>query len=177
MFIPANASLTAFLIHITRRLYTRNSVEERLLQLCEKRRGLEQLFQPGPTRNTSTGCKLLEDVLKWGTQQLFRGAAGAWPDGEGAGEGGPQPMDTEGSGKRQDKAAYTPEQVQEVVGLGAAACSGGEAAAAGGEGEGQEAEGGAAPLGPGLELVVVRTWPDLDKTLDDATTVTGGLSC
>lgn len=121
--------------------------------------------------------------MKWGTQQLFRGAAGTWPDGEGAGEGGPQPMDTEGSGKRQDKAAYTPEQVQEVVGLGAAACCSGEAAAAAGEAEGQEAaqgaeaEGGAAPLGPGLELVAVRTWPDLDKTLDDAATVTGGLGC
>ena len=50
----------------------RGSVEERLLQLVEKRRGLEALFRPGPSRSTSLGSRLLEDILKWGTTALFK---------------------------------------------------------------------------------------------------------
>ncbi|GIM15000.1 hypothetical protein Vretimale_17869 [Volvox reticuliferus] len=202
------------------RLFARGTVEERLLQLVDRRRGLEQAFQPGSGGSAATatgrgagagasgasgGLKALEEILKWGTTQLFK------PAGEGAdatGSMGAGTMDaslpsTVDSGaadgsrgvngtaasRGQERAMYSDEQVREILDLGYLACcsaSGTEdavdaaaaAVAVAAETEppdvgamsaaaGASGDGGGVPLGPGLELVAVRTWGDVDKRLED----------
>ncbi|XP_023518960.1 protein CHROMATIN REMODELING 4-like isoform X2 [Cucurbita pepo subsp. pepo] len=51
------------------RLVVRASVEERILQLAKKKLMLDQLFV-----NKSGSQKEVEDILKWGTEELFRGS-------------------------------------------------------------------------------------------------------
>jgi hypothetical protein len=43
-----------------------------MLQLVEKRKGMEAVLKPGPTRTAGTSSRLLEDILRWGTATLFR---------------------------------------------------------------------------------------------------------
>ncbi|GLI58399.1 hypothetical protein VaNZ11_000099 [Volvox africanus] len=201
------------------RLYARGTVEERLLQLVDRRRGLEQAFQPGSggsaataagraagasASGSSVGLKALEEILKWGTAQLFK-QSGEGADATGLmGSGGadasaPSNVDsarTDGSGvvhaaatsRRQERATYSDEQVQEILDLGYSACcntsaTDADAVDAAGAAMVAEAEppdvglmsaaavaggdGGGVPLGPGLELVTVRTWGDVDKRLED----------
>ncbi|KAK9823247.1 hypothetical protein WJX72_001331 [[Myrmecia] bisecta] len=60
------AALTVF------RLYVRGSVEERILQLVEKKRGMDAVLKPGPgSRASAASARLLEDILRWGTTDLF----------------------------------------------------------------------------------------------------------
>nr|AMP82932.1 CHD3-type chromatin-remodeling factor PICKLE [Catalpa bungei] len=60
------------------RLVVRASVEERILQLAKKKLMLDQLFV-----NKSGSQKEVEDILKWGTEELFSGSPSmAGKDGE-----------------------------------------------------------------------------------------------
>lgn len=61
------------------RLVVRASVEERILQLAKKKLMLDQLFV-----NKSGSQKEVEDILKWGTEELFNDGPNA--DGKDAGE-------------------------------------------------------------------------------------------
>lgn len=61
------------------RLVVRASVEERILQLAKKKLMLDQLFV-----NKSGSQKEVEDILKWGTEELFNDSPGT--DGKDAGE-------------------------------------------------------------------------------------------
>uniref|UniRef100_A0A6P4A959 protein CHROMATIN REMODELING 4 isoform X1 n=1 Tax=Ziziphus jujuba TaxID=326968 RepID=A0A6P4A959_ZIZJJ len=61
------------------RLVVRASVEERILQLARKKLMLDQLFV-----NKSGSQKEVEDILKWGTEELFNDSPGS--DGKDAGE-------------------------------------------------------------------------------------------
>ncbi|CAH8320404.1 unnamed protein product [Eruca vesicaria subsp. sativa] len=54
------------------RLVVRASVEERILQLAKKKLMLDQLFV-----NKSGSQKEFEDILRWGTEELFSDSAGA----------------------------------------------------------------------------------------------------
>ncbi|KAG2245906.1 hypothetical protein Bca4012_091177 [Brassica carinata] len=54
------------------RLVVRASVEERILQLAKKKLMLDQLFV-----NKSGSQKEFEDILRWGTEELFNDSAGA----------------------------------------------------------------------------------------------------
>ncbi|GIL66592.1 hypothetical protein Vafri_20082 [Volvox africanus] len=203
------------------RLYARGTVEERLLQLVDRRRGLEQAFQPGSGASATTaagrgagagasgasvGLKALEEILKWGTAQLFKqageGADATGLMGPGATDASaPSNVDSaraDGGGvvhaaatsRRQERAVYSDEQVQDILDLGYSACcsssgtdadavdASAAAAAMVAEAEppdvgamsaaaGAGGDGGGSPLGPGLELVTVRTWGDVDKRLED----------
>ncbi|CAH8289279.1 unnamed protein product [Eruca vesicaria subsp. sativa] len=53
------------------RLVVRASVEERILQLAKKKLMLDQLFV-----NKSGSQKEFEDILRWGTEELFKDSAG-----------------------------------------------------------------------------------------------------
>ncbi|CAN1225433.1 Protein CHROMATIN REMODELING 4 [Linum grandiflorum] len=53
------------------RLVVRASVEERILQLAKKKLMLDQLFV-----NKSGSQKEVEDILRWGTEELFTNATG-----------------------------------------------------------------------------------------------------
>ncbi|KAJ4980389.1 hypothetical protein NE237_031226 [Protea cynaroides] len=61
------------------RLVVRASVEERILQLAKKKLMLDQLFV-----NKSGSQKEVEDILRWGTEELFNDSSGG--AGKGAGE-------------------------------------------------------------------------------------------
>ncbi|XP_062096560.1 protein CHROMATIN REMODELING 4 isoform X3 [Humulus lupulus] len=61
------------------RLVVRASVEERILQLAKKKLMLDQLFV-----NKSGSQKEVEDILKWGTEELFNDSLGT--DGKDTGE-------------------------------------------------------------------------------------------
>lgn len=61
------------------RLVVRASVEERILQLAKKKLMLDQLFV-----NKSESQKEVEDILKWGTEELFNDSPGI--DGKDTGE-------------------------------------------------------------------------------------------
>ncbi|XP_042497855.1 protein CHROMATIN REMODELING 4-like isoform X2 [Macadamia integrifolia] len=61
------------------RLVVRASVEERILQLAKKKLMLDQLFV-----NKSGSQKEVEDILRWGTEELFNDSAGV--AGKGTGE-------------------------------------------------------------------------------------------
>ncbi|XP_062012290.1 protein CHROMATIN REMODELING 4 isoform X1 [Rosa rugosa] len=61
------------------RLVVRASVEERILQLAKKKLMLDQLFV-----NKSESQKEVEDILKWGTEELFNDSPGM--DGKDTGE-------------------------------------------------------------------------------------------
>ncbi|KAF0908181.1 hypothetical protein E2562_023810, partial [Oryza meyeriana var. granulata] len=54
------------------RLVVRASVEERILQLAKKKLMLDQLFV-----NKSESQKEVEDIIRWGTEELFRNSDGA----------------------------------------------------------------------------------------------------
>ncbi|XP_020532268.1 protein CHROMATIN REMODELING 4 isoform X2 [Amborella trichopoda] len=54
------------------RLVVRASVEERILQLAKKKLMLDQLFV-----NKAESQKEVEDILRWGTEELFHDSAGA----------------------------------------------------------------------------------------------------
>lgn len=56
------------------RLYLRNTLEERLLQLSDRLKGLEGLFKQGHARSYSPGARVFEDVLRHGAAELFQQA-------------------------------------------------------------------------------------------------------
>ncbi|XVE67563.1 hypothetical protein DITRI_Ditri08aG0170500 [Diplodiscus trichospermus] len=60
------------------RLVVRASVEERILQLAKKKLMLDQLFV-----NKSGSQKEVEDILRWGTEELFSDSSGGKDSGEG----------------------------------------------------------------------------------------------
>ncbi|XVF00483.1 hypothetical protein REPUB_Repub04eG0004900 [Reevesia pubescens] len=60
------------------RLVVRASVEERILQLARKKLMLDQLFV-----NKSGSQKEVEDILRWGTEQLFNDSSSGKDSGEG----------------------------------------------------------------------------------------------
>ncbi|XVE67559.1 hypothetical protein DITRI_Ditri08aG0170200 [Diplodiscus trichospermus] len=62
------------------RLVVRASVEERILQLAKKKLMLDQLFV-----NKSGSQKEVEDILRWGTEELFSGSSSGKDSGEGNG--------------------------------------------------------------------------------------------
>ncbi|XP_078166050.1 protein CHROMATIN REMODELING 4-like [Carex rostrata] len=62
------------------RLVVRASVEERILQLSKKKLMLDQLFV-----NKSGSQKEVEDILRWGTEELFRETEGSPSDNNGEG--------------------------------------------------------------------------------------------
>ena len=57
------------------RLYTRGTVEERLLQLSDRMAGMEALFTQSHGRSYSAGAAVFEDVLRWGAEALFAAPA------------------------------------------------------------------------------------------------------
>ncbi|XVF46045.1 hypothetical protein PTKIN_Ptkin02bG0256400 [Pterospermum kingtungense] len=60
------------------RLVVRASVEERILQLAKKKLMLDQLFV-----NKSGSQKEVEDILRWGTEELFNDSSSGKDSGEG----------------------------------------------------------------------------------------------
>ena len=56
------------------RFFCRGTLEERLLALGEKTRGLEGALKQSHGRAYSPGARLFEDVLRWGVESLFEGA-------------------------------------------------------------------------------------------------------
>ena len=74
------------------RLYSRGCVEEKMLQLAERKRPLDAVLKPGPARSSLSGARLLEEVIRWGTQQLFRGE-GEGGEGRGRVAGDEEMMD------------------------------------------------------------------------------------
>ncbi|XWS55388.1 hypothetical protein CRYUN_Cryun10bG0170000 [Craigia yunnanensis] len=62
------------------RLVVRASVEERILQLAKKKLMLDQLFV-----NKSGSQKEVEDILRWGTEELFNDSSSGKDSGEGNG--------------------------------------------------------------------------------------------
>ncbi|XP_057797026.1 LOW QUALITY PROTEIN: protein CHROMATIN REMODELING 4-like [Salvia miltiorrhiza] len=79
------------------RLVVRASVEERILQLAKKKLMLDQLFV-----NKSGSQKEVEDILKWGTEELFSDSPSmAGKDGENNGNKDEAPAEIEPSSKRR----------------------------------------------------------------------------
>jgi hypothetical protein len=242
-----------------------------VLLRTHRRKPLDAVLRPGPARSSMSGARTLEDVIRWGSselfasmpdaaepaaaaaagtdaagehqQQLLQGAEGAAAAGgdvemkDAAAAGGEdasaaaaaagevaadadaaakasgseqqqQQLTTEGStGKSSSSEAahlitYTPEQIQQILDGGAAACaaaitalenapapspraSDSAAAAGSGSGGGATPGGGAAAavaavpadLGAGLDMALVRLWPDVEKRVDDDAGETGLLLC
>ncbi|XP_047967871.1 protein CHROMATIN REMODELING 4 isoform X2 [Salvia hispanica] len=79
------------------RLVVRASVEERILQLAKKKLMLDQLFV-----NKSGSQKEVEDILKWGTEELFGDSPSmAGKDGENNSDKDEAPAEIEPSSKRR----------------------------------------------------------------------------
>ncbi|KAK1410859.1 hypothetical protein QVD17_37400 [Tagetes erecta] len=79
------------------RLVVRASVEERILQLAKKKLMLDQLFV-----NKSGSQKEVEDILRWGTEQLFNDSSTqSEKDGETNGNKGDETVTTEHKNKRR----------------------------------------------------------------------------
>ncbi|KAL4312476.1 hypothetical protein GQ457_01G045740 [Hibiscus cannabinus] len=72
------------------RLVVRASVEERILQLAKKKLMLDQLFV-----NKSGSQKEVEDILRWGTEELFIDSSTGKDSGEGNNNKGDALMDIE----------------------------------------------------------------------------------
>ncbi|GMJ00626.1 chromatin remodeling 4, PICKLE RELATED 1 [Hibiscus trionum] len=72
------------------RLVVRASVEERILQLAKKKLMLDQLFV-----NKSGSQKEVEDILRWGTEELFIDSSTGKDSGEGNNNKEDAPMDIE----------------------------------------------------------------------------------
>ncbi|KAJ4771427.1 Chromodomain-helicase-DNA-binding protein 5 [Rhynchospora pubera] len=86
------------------RLVVRASVEERILQLAKKKLMLDQLFV-----NKSDSQKEVEDILRWGTEELFRENTGSPSDIVDS-------KDTNDSNKRSNNANGVGEQHRRRVG-------------------------------------------------------------
>lgn len=132
-----------------------------MLQLVEKRKGMEAVLKPGPTRTAGTSSRLLEDILRWGTATLFKekpqqhelgllpmaeaAAALAAADeakeqqgAEGQQEQQAEGMDVDGAAgaQQQQPGVYDDQQLQLLVARATDACAaepGAAKAAAGGE--------------------------------------------
>ncbi|KAD7478296.1 hypothetical protein E3N88_01432 [Mikania micrantha] len=78
------------------RLVVRASVEERILQLAKKKLMLDQLFV-----NKSGSQKEVEDILRWGTEQLFNDSSTQVQDGENNGNKEDESVITEHKNKRR----------------------------------------------------------------------------
>ncbi|KAL1567540.1 DNA helicase [Salvia divinorum] len=79
------------------RLVVRASVEERILQLAKKKLMLDQLFV-----NKSGSQKEVEDILKWGTEELFGDSPSmAGKDGDNNSDKDEAPAEIEPSSKRR----------------------------------------------------------------------------
>ncbi|XP_042042461.1 protein CHROMATIN REMODELING 4-like [Salvia splendens] len=79
------------------RLVVRASVEERILQLAKKKLMLDQLFV-----NKSGSQKEVEDILRWGTEELFGDSPSmAGKDGENNSDKDEAPAEIEPSSKRR----------------------------------------------------------------------------
>ncbi|CAN6199078.1 unnamed protein product [Urochloa humidicola] len=76
------------------RLVVRASVEERILQLAKKKLMLDQLFV-----NKSESQKEVEDIIRWGTEELFRNSDNA--DGKDSNEASGSVADVEFKHKRR----------------------------------------------------------------------------
>ncbi|KAF5768820.1 putative DNA helicase chromatin regulator PHD family [Helianthus annuus] len=79
------------------RLVVRASVEERILQLAKKKLMLDQLFV-----NKSGSQKEVEDILRWGTEELFNDSSTqSGKDGDNDGNKGGESVITEHKNKRR----------------------------------------------------------------------------
>lgn len=58
------------------RLITRGTVEERILTLAKRKMALDHVFR-GNAKSSGESTKLLQDILKWGAQELFEAGEGA----------------------------------------------------------------------------------------------------
>ena len=130
---------------------------------------------------------MLEEALKWGAAHLFRGGTAGGADADMM-----EAADAAGGGRRrQERGTYSEEQVRAILDVGHAACcadpaaaaadpaaaalaAAADAAAADGGAAGAASPGGGAAgpgpgvsLGPGLELVTLRSWGDVDKRVED----------
>jgi hypothetical protein len=168
-----------------RRLFTTSTVEERMLQLVERRRGMEAVLKPGPTRGAGASSKLLEEILKWGTAALSRQGQQQEQRQEEGAEGRQQQQadamevdggegaagDAQRAQGAQHRAQYSDQQMQLLVERASAACL--AAAPAGGGSRAADAEGPGSvcsSLAEGLAQVALREWADVGRSvLDDPT--------
>lgn len=151
----------------------RNSAEERLLQLVEKRRDLQTLLQPGPTRYSPSGSRALEDVIRWGATVLGKQLQLEPPHTPAADTSDPvKPL----------LAAYDSSSMEALLLQARAVCcsaadsadmdpgvvaaAAATAAAAGVDASQHPA--GCQPLGVGMELVLVRGWADVPREFADS---------
>lgn len=195
--------------------------------MCRRRKPLDAVLRPGPARSSMSGARTLEEVIRWGSSELFANypdslsedekqqkaaasaaaAAGAPAFAAGAdakegqqqeGQAGTaeaaaaggdvvmqdaaaaaaaegatadkQPPETAAAGAVVAKPAvqplaYSAAQVEQVLTRGAAVCAAAAADATAAAAAGSD-EAVPSDLGPGLEAVVVRLWPDVAKGVD-----------
>eukprot|EP00884_Botryococcus_braunii_P016742 jgi/Botrbrau1/3751/Bobra.0363s0028.1 len=121
------------------RLLVRGTAEERILSLAEKHRGLDALFESGPGRRSSAGnTRVLEDVLRWGTADLFADSP---------------PKDLEG----ELDGRYAATTLDKILDAADHALK-----------EGDEGDAGPRPLLPSVPQVTVRWWGESRSPDDDA---------
>lgn len=165
----------------------RNSAEERLLQLVEKRRDLQTLLQPGPTRYSPSGSRALEDVIRWGATVLGKQLQQLSPTADAAGASEPvKPLLAMYDSSSMealllraravccvaDGADTDPAVVAALAASVSQAAAEAAAIAAASGVDASQHPTGCQPLGPGTELVLVRGWADVPREFADAT---GGL--
>lgn len=80
------------------RLYCKGSIEEKILSLAEKMKGLEGSLRHSHGRAYSAGAKVFEDVLRFGAESMFSPAPAANESGgDGGSAAGQQQEDTAGA--------------------------------------------------------------------------------